>query len=125
MVLRTPFRDRRWLVRGAGGGEMLFMRLSKMCVCVYRQMSVCARENTVAIVHALLYLGHILRASVRQTTHNITMYTSITRVQLPLSVGEGDVSSGCSTSVGLGVGGKSGDTTFKRGRSEPVGEIVL
>ena len=54
MVLRTPFRDRRWLVRGVGGGEMLFMRLSKVCVCVYKKMSVCAWENTVAIVHALL-----------------------------------------------------------------------
>ena len=35
---------------------MLFMRLSKVCVCVcvYKKMSVCAWENTVAIVHALL-----------------------------------------------------------------------
>ena len=82
-------------------------------------MSVCARENTVAIVHA------------QQQTHIMTHYNKTNYSKwgsyIPMSegVGEGDVSSRCLTSVGLGVGGISGDMTFKRGCSEPVGEIVL
>ena len=71
-----------------------------------------------------VYLGHIPIALVRQTTHNSKDGGG---GQLPLSegVGEGDVSSDCSTYVGLGVGSKSGDMAFKRGCLEPVGEIVL
>ena len=51
MVLRTPFRDRRWLVRGVGwlscnGGEMLFMRLSKMCVCIQTNECLCKGEQS-------------------------------------------------------------------------------
>ena len=56
---------------------MLFMRLSKMCVCVYRQTNVCGRENRVAFVHALL-LTCILRTHSKSFSQtNNTQYNYV------------------------------------------------